>query len=199
MTYNRSCAVRPRALSCRVEREARVPPYSRQQQAAALGVLSGVLDDLYGPFPSPGRPQLVGPDTHSIHDAGSPNAAVLTYLADFVRASAAAQLPLHAVTHHEYIEIDYENVLNASFLDETAQLGAQVVRAVRAVSSGIEVWAGEVGPHNGGGGSSHAPTNCAGNRVCGRFGSALWYADAMAAKAGAGYAKFCRQDAIGAD
>ena len=167
-----------------------------QQQAAALGVLSGVLDELY-PAPSAGRPLLVGPDTHSIHDAGSPNSAVLRYLADFV--SATAKLPLHAVTHHEYIEIDYLNVLNSTFLDESALLGGQVVAAVRAVSKGVQVWAGEIGPHNGGGGSTTAPTNCAGNRVCGRFGSAIWYADALAAKAAAGYAKFCRQDAIGAD
>jgi hypothetical protein len=100
------------------------------QQAGALGVLSSLLDDLYGPFPSPGRPALVGPDTHSIHDAGSPNGEVLKYLADF--AAAAAKLPLHAVTHHEYIEIDYSNVLNASFLDASALLGAQVVAELAA-------------------------------------------------------------------
>ena len=105
-----------------------------QQQAAALGVLSGVLDELYGPDPrAPGRPLLVGPDAHGVHDPSQNNSAVLDYLADF--ATATATLPLYAVTHHEYIEIDYLSVLNASFLDASALLGAQVVAAVRAASN----------------------------------------------------------------
>ena len=166
------------------------------QQAAALRVLSGLLDELYG-LAGAGRPHLVGPDTHSVHDAGSPNSAVLAYLAAFT--TATADIKLHAVTHHEYIEIDYKNVLNATFLDTSAGLAKQVMAAVRAVSSSVEVWAGAIGPHNGGGGNNSAPTNCADNRVCGRFGSALWYADSLAAKALAGYALYCRQDLIGAD
>ena len=168
------------------------------EQAAALHVLSALLDELWGPTGA-GRPRLVGPDTHSIHDAGSPNGAVLAYLAAFARA--AADLPLHAVTHHEYIEVTWQNALNATFLDETKDLAAQVVAAVRAASPAVEVWAGEISLHNGGGGAgaNATPTNCQDNRVCGRFGSAVWFADAMASKASAGYQVFCRQDAIGAD
>lgn len=170
-----------------------------KQQAAALTVLSGVLDELYGPGPSAGRPLLVGPDTHSLHDAFSPNGPLLAYLAEFATDTAA--LPLHAITHHEYIQIAYDNILNASFLDASILLGEQVVAAVRKVSRDVEIWAGEIGPHNGGGGGGPdpTPTNCADNRICGRYGSLLWYLDAMASKARAGYAKFCRQDAIGAD
>ena len=169
------------------------------QQAAALRALSALLDELWGPAPAAGRPQLVGPDTHSIHDAGSPNSQVLAYLAAF--AVAAKDLPLHAVTHHEYIEVTWENALNASFLDQSGALARQVVAAVRAASPGVEVWAGEISLHNGGGGSgaNATPTNCADNRACGRFASLIWYADAMAAKAVFGYSVFCRQDAIGAD
>ena len=171
---------------------------SAAQQAAALRALSALLDELWGPGGA-GRPRLVGPDTHSIHDAGSPNSQVLAYLAAF--ASAAADLPLHAVTHHEYIEVDWRNALNASFLDQTALLAQQVMAAVRAVSPSVEVWAGEISLHNGGGGSgaNATPTNCADNRACGRFASLIWYADAMASKAAAGYQVFCRQDAVGAD
>jgi hypothetical protein len=169
---------------------------SAKQQAAALRVLSALLVELW---PAAGRPRLVGPDTHSIHDAGSPNSQVLAYLADF--AAAAADLPLHAVTHHEYIEVTWQNALSATFLDQTAELAAQVVAAVRAASPTVEIWAGEISLHNGGGGAGKnaTPTNCQDNRACGRFASLVWYADAMASKAAAGYQVFCRQDAVGAD
>ena len=87
------------------------------------------------------------------------------------------------------------------FLDTTLQLAHAVVAAVRAVNATVEVWAGEVGPHNGDGGPGDGGRlgNCSGNRVCGRFGSTIWYADSMASKALAGYAAYCRQDFIGAD
>jgi heparanase 1 len=90
-------------------------------------------------------------------------------------------------------------VLDPAFLDTSASIAAQVMQAVRSVSSSVEVWAGEVGPHNGGTDTGGAIPNCADNRVCGRFGSALWYADSMGSKAKAGYAAYCRQDFIGAD
>jgi len=171
---------------------------SAADQAAALVALDALLADVYSGAPPGARPLLVGPDTHSIRDAGSPNSAVLAYLAAFAGGLGAR---LHAVTHHEYIEIDYKNVLNATFLDQSAQIAAQVVAAVRNASAGVEVWAGEIGPHNGGGGygPNSTPTNCQDNRVCGRFGSAVWYADSLSAKAAAGYQQYCRQDAIGAD
>jgi heparanase 1 len=103
---------------------------------------------------------------------------------------------LTAVTHHEYIEIDPVNVTDPAFLDATREIGRQVVAAVRGTAfPGVGVWAGEIGPHNGG----DAPPNCQGNGVCGRWGSALWYADALGAKAREGYKAFFRQDFLGAD
>ena len=62
-----------------------------------------------------------------------------------------------------------------------------------AVAPGVQIWAGEIGPHNGG------------NPGCGRggrwanWGNTFWYLDAMASKAANGYAAFCRQDFIGID
>jgi len=176
-----------------------------QEQAAGLLVLDAALAGLYGADP---RPVLVGPDPLGFHyPAPAPTAPgrrafvppedILAYLAAF---AAAVGPRLHAVTHHEYIEINETAVLQPAFLDMTAGIARQVVAAVRAVSASVEVWAGEIGPHNGDGGPGDGtPGNCAGNLVCGRWGSALWYADAMAAKANAGYAAFCRQDYIGAD
>ena len=91
-------------------------------------------------------------------------------------------------------------MLDPSFLDITASIASAVVSGVRNVSATVGVVAGEIGPHNGGTyGPGGVTPNCAGNKVCGRFGSALWYADSMATKAAAGYAAYCRQDVIGAD
>jgi hypothetical protein len=160
-----------------------------QQQAGVFATLSKVLDDVYGSGPD--RPRLVGPDTHSFR-TGTGNAATLKYLATFAQATEGI---LGALTHHEYLEITSENVLNASFLDGTAAIAASVMSAIRAVSS-VAVWAGEIGPHNGG---TFPSPNCEGNHVCGRFGSLVWYADSMSIKALAGYEAFNRQDVVGAD
>ncbi len=170
-----------------------------QEQAAGLLALDDALAGVYG---SDARPLLVGPDALGLHAPNAtpgviPPAVLLQYMSDFVVAMRGR---LRAVTHHEYIEINETNVRDPAFLDYTYGIAEQVVRAIRGVSAGVEIWAGEIGPHNGQGGPGDAtPGNCAGNRVCGRFGSALWYADAMASKARAGYAAFCRQDFIGAD
>ena len=161
------------------------------EQAGAFAVLSSTLDGIYGAGAD--RPLLVGPDTHSFRDAGSSDTAVLKYLGAF---ATAAGKHLHAITHHEYIEIDAKNVVNATFLDTSQNIARRVVAAVRAANSTLQVWAGEIGPHNGG---TTPNPNCAGNKVCGRFGSAMWYADSMSAKALAGYSVYCRQDVIGAD
>jgi heparanase len=165
---------------------------SAAQQAAAFAVLAGVLNDVYGPPGTPGRPMLAGPDTHGFHVTAG-NGAILDYLTAFASATASI---VSAITHHEYIEIDADSCTNATFLDQTGLIGAQAVAAVRKASSSVEVWAGEIGPHNGG---TTPNPNCFGNHVCGRWGSTLWYADALGAKATAGYAAFCRQDLVGAD
>lgn len=178
-----------------------------QAQAAGLLALDDALAVVYGASP---RPFLVGPDTLGFHApaprpsapraAGSafvPPADILTYLTDFVQAM---QGRLRAVTHHEYIEVNSSNILDPATLDLTGQIAAQVVAAIRAVDASVEIWAGEIGPHNGQGGPGDGrPANCGDNLICGRWGSTLWYADAMASKAAAGYAAFCRQDLIGAD
>jgi heparanase 1 len=170
-----------------------------QEQAAAFSVLSGVLDSIFSSDPAR-RPLLVGPDTHGFHNASDHafNGPVLKFLADFVSAMNSSGVALSAVTHHEYIEVDQDNVVDPSYLDNTLQIGVQAIAAVRAVSPSMPVWAGEIGPHNGDG-STSASSTCSGNHVCGRFGSTLWYADALGAKAAAGYAGFMRQDLVGAD
>ena len=53
---------------------------SAAQQAAALHVLAGVLDEVWVDAAIP-RPALLGPDTHSLHDGNKKNnAPTLAYL-----------------------------------------------------------------------------------------------------------------------
>ncbi len=74
------------------------------QQAGALAALSALLDSVYGAG-SAARPRLIGPDPHSFRDAGSNMAAQLAYIKTFVTTLASASVPLHAVTHHEYMSV----------------------------------------------------------------------------------------------
>jgi hypothetical protein len=171
-----------------------------KDQADAFVVLSALLDSLFAGKPASLRPRLVGPDTHGFHNASDQpsNAPILRFLADFAGNLSAAGVALDALTHHEYIEIDQDSCVDPAFLDQSLDLGRQVVAAARSVDPSLPVWAGEIGPHNGDGTTS-ANSICSANHVCGRFGSTLWYADALGAKAKAGYAGFMRQDLVGAD
>lgn len=169
-----------------------------EEQAAGLLALDGALATVYG---TDARPVLIGPDALGLHSPAPgpylPASQILQYMADFV---VAMQGRLFAVTHHEYVEINVTNVIVPAFLDTTFELAELVVAKIRNVSATVEIWAGEVGPHNGEGGPGDGRLgNCSGNLICGRWGSSIWYADAMSSKARAGYAAFCRQDFLGAD
>ena len=58
----------------------------------------------------------------------------------------------------------------------------------------MEVWGGEIGPHNGG----SPPCDHTSMRWA-NFGDSFWYADSLGSKAANGYQAHCRQDYIGAD
>jgi hypothetical protein len=65
------------------------------------------------------------------------------YLTRFVNATQALGVHLAAVTHHEYIAATAANVLNASWLDASAENAAAVVAAVvRATAGRVPVIAG---------------------------------------------------------
>jgi len=165
------------------------------EQAAAFGALSRVLDA--AAFPAGARPGLYGPDADGAGGPGARGLAPLcAYLAAFV--AAANPLGLAAVTHHEYIQATAATVLNATYLDATRANAAAVVAAVRGANATVPIWAGETAVHTGQSAGDSLVANCSSNGLCGRFGSMIWYADAMGAKAAAGYALFARQDLVGA-
>ena len=165
------------------------------EQAAAFGELARVLDD--AAFPAGARPRLYGPDADGAGSSGPPK-ALCAFLAAFVAATNALEGGLAAVTHHEYIQLTADTVLNATVLDWTRTNAAAVVAAVRSANATVPIWAGETALHTGNSAGDSLVANCSGNGLCGRFGSVIWYADAMGAKAAAGYALFARQDLVGA-
>ena len=79
-------------------------------------------------------------------------------------------------------------------LDVTGGIAAAVNATMRALAPGLEVWAGEIGPHNGG----SPPCNSSALRWA-TFADTFWYVDALGSKARHGYQAFCRQDFVGAD
>jgi hypothetical protein len=168
--------------------------FTPAQQAAAFHVLAGVVADVF-----PGRrPALVGPDADGAHGPAFYNtstAKMCAYIEAFVLGTNGI---LDAVTYHEYLELTNVTVLEPAFLDASGINAAAVVAAVRRANATVPVWAGELAPHTGDSPPNSLIAACNGNGLCGRFGSALWYADAMAAKARAGTAVFFRQDLIGA-
>lgn len=163
-------------------------------------------------------PKLLGPDPHSLHSSsGLPSDHDFQFLIAFAKASESSHPGMMTgITHHEYTELTADDAMNPDFLDNTYRIGRQVVDAVNAASMAgrresrssssssssssmttptsmldaplPRVWAGEIAGHNGGGVVGFA----------GMLRHSFWYADALGAKAKAGYGAFCRQDLIGA-
>lgn len=89
----------PWAVELGNERDAPTPnPLTAAQQAAAFGVLSAALDEVYAAAPAR-RPLLVGPDPHGFHNATDAdyNARKLSYLQEFLTATASAGTRISAV------------------------------------------------------------------------------------------------------
>ena len=99
------------------------------------------------------RPKIIGPDIHGFHSGsfGLSDNEKLNFLVQFAQNCSKLGVPLHALTHHEYIEVEQYSSKppSASLLDNTASIARQVRSRLDAVVPGIEIWAGEIGPHNG--------------------------------------------------
>lgn len=165
--------------------------YDGDTTAKNFKILQELVDELW-----PGnvtKPKLIGPDPHSLKQDG-PEKAILDWIRDFLQGCKEHSVDLYAMTHHEYIEVDQNSFTSPSKLDVTKASAVAINRTVATTLPGVQPWAGEVGPHNGGSPPCDHTTMRWAN-----FGDSLWYADAMAVKAAHGYGAFCRQDYIGAD
>lgn len=162
--------------------------YSAAETATNFGILHNLTLELWPEEAS--RPSLLGPDRHSFHKGSD----VDSYIKDFVAECDVAGVPLFGATHHEYTEVDEASFTSPSMLNHNAEVGEAFNTSIRSVSSDVKLFGGEIGPHNGG----SPPCDHTSMRWA-NFGDSLWYADALAAKARAGYEAFCRQDYIGGD
>jgi hypothetical protein len=95
------------------------------------------------------RPKIIGPDIHGLHTASGSAQKKLDFLVNFTKEAQALGVSMHAITHHEYIEVEESRTSPppASRLDVTAQIASIVNETIGASAS--QIWAGEVGPHNG--------------------------------------------------
>lgn len=170
--------------------------FDAPSEAADFKVLSELVNEMYQDKAT--QPKLIGPDPHGFHNADSVNQKAGTFLRDFAGNCSSLGVPLHAITHHEYVDVQ-QNLAQpppASTLDLVYEIGIQVNATVRpALRQEQGIWVGESGPHNGG-----SPGVCpASEQRWMGFADSFWYMDAMASKAKAGYAAFCRQNFVGID
>jgi hypothetical protein len=164
--------------------------YTAKEEAVCFRVLADLLKELYPDKAT--RPKLIGPDVHGLKtDQDSlPTGEKLRFVGDFGEAAAKSGVLLHALTHHEYIEVpEYPTVPpTPSKLDVTAAIATHVNQSLSTRVPNVQIWAGEIGPHNGKSpGCDHSSMRWA------NFGDSFWYLDAMATKAAHGYSVFCRQ------
>ena len=169
--------------------------YTAEQMAHNVQTLHNLSVSLWPDASN--RPKLFGPDPHSLHDATSDaSKAELKWITDWLKACKSKGVPIHGATHHEYVEVSPTptGFTSPPRLTLNRGIADAVVDAVRSVDKSVGVWGGEIGPHNGG-----SPVCDHSSMRWAVFGDVLWFADALGAKAAAGYAGFCRQDLIGAD
>jgi hypothetical protein len=171
--------------------------YSPHLAASNFRILSKLIAELW---PDPAvRPKVIGPDVHGFH--GDPktvkdDASKLRYLKEFVPNCSLLGVPLHAATHHEYIEVDEypQTPPRVAQLEITGQVASAVNETLATVAPAVQIWAGEIGPHNGGTvACDHTEMRWA------NFADSHWYLDSMGVKAANGYSVFCRQDFVGID
>jgi hypothetical protein len=88
------------------------------------------------------RPKLFGPDPHSLHDATGEQ---LDWIARWLTHCRALGVPIHGVTHHEYIEVDptTRGFTAPTRLALNSAVAAAVNTTVRAVDANVQIWGGE--------------------------------------------------------
>ena len=75
--------------------------YTGEQQANDFAILYKLTVELWPDEKR--RPVLFGPDPHSLH---GPTGNQLGWIAEWLDGMAAKKVPVHAVTHHQYTEVD---------------------------------------------------------------------------------------------
>ena len=121
--------------------------YTGEQQANDFAILYKLTVELWPDEKR--RPVLFGPDPHSLH---GPTGNQLGWIAEWLDGMAAKKVPVHAVTHHQYTEVDPSpaGFTSATKLSLNGAIAAAINKTVREHSPTARVFGGEIGPHNGG-------------------------------------------------
>ncbi|GAB5356852.1 hypothetical protein AAMO2058_000324100 [Amorphochlora amoebiformis] len=165
-----------------------------ETQAKDLNILHNVLKNLYPPNGTLPRPKLLGPDPHSFKDKPGNYDNILRYLLRYLKKVNKDKTPLYAVTYHEYIEVDGGNILTPDILDLSQQIAMRLTETLSPHLGDAQLWAGEIGPHNGG-----SPP-CSHNSLrWANFSNGFWFLNTLGTKAVHRTDAFCRQDLVGAD
>ena len=140
--------------------------YTGEQTAADFSILYKMMVELWPDEAR--RPVLFGPDPHSLH---APTGVQLGWIGDWLDGCKKLGVPVHAVTHHEYIEVDPSphGFTSASKFSLNGAIAAAINKTVREHSATARVFGGEIGPHNGG----SPPCDHTSMRWA-TFGNSLW-------------------------
>jgi hypothetical protein len=156
--------------------------FTAAETAVNFAQLSVLLSELYPDETT--RPKIIGPDPWGFHrpfnESGRDESTHesddnierqhslgeregrrhldadqrLQFITDFVGNCTKLGVPLHALSHHEYIDIPQNPTTpvngNATLLDYTRRIAEHVNRTLASIAPKVQIWAGEVGPHNGG-------------------------------------------------
>lgn len=164
-----------------------------EHHAEALITLQKVLEGVYQNASD--RPVVIGPDSGGYECIGVGGCPWLEDCLDALRASErGVDGTLHAVTHHTYPGIASDSYDSASELDQKHAIDQWLVPLVRQRAAKAQVWSGETGPHSGG---ENGTCGADAASICGKFGSALWYADDLGYRATRGISQHQRQDLFG--
>jgi hypothetical protein len=150
---------------------------SPEQEARGFAKLVEILIEAYPDEET--RPKIIGPDA-DYQDSKPAQAKIYRGWGEaFLGNVSKYKVPLAAATLHEYIEVGWNGSswtsLDPDVLDRTATCADDwrdmVQRTSQRVGLGLpEVWAGEIGPHNGG----SPPCNHSSMRWA-NFANSFWY------------------------
>ena len=128
--------------------------YTPDQAAHSFAILSKLLVQMYPDAST--RPKIIGPDVHGFHGdplTSAPEKPKLKYLQEFGPSCEAAGVPLHAMTHHEYVEVDPGQGPGATTIPpqpdqlNITNLITKAVNETLSVSApSVQIWAGASSP-----------------------------------------------------
>lgn len=151
---------------------------SPEQEAQSFRRLAAIVAEAYPDAAT--RPKIIGPDADYQDTNATQKLLYKSWAEAFLGNVSEFRVPLHAATLHEYIQVGFNGSswtsLDPDVLDKTAACADDWRETVLSTSRRVglpapELWAGEIGPHNGGSPAcNHSSMRWA------NFANSFWYA-----------------------